>query len=221
MAARFTSRPDASRPARRPQRRLTGAPTNSSSPAGRIPPRPGAPARGRREHMGDRAAADAVAVAHGEAEADHAHRLARRGAARSGDAGGRHRHVRGRRRQQHAGGHFQRHRFADRAEMIERVGRHVQLVDLGLVAVRDEAALEPVTGSGHGRECAGQQAAGAGLGRAQHPTVAPQRIAQQFRQAQDGGLRQRRGRLAGRRGVRLRVHAKTPVRTASAMISRA
>ncbi|MNV92096.1 hypothetical protein D3C71_1866500 [compost metagenome] len=105
---------------------------------------------------------------------------------------------------------------------MQRVGGDVQLGHLGLVAVGDEAALEPFAGTGDRRHRAGQQAARAGLRGAEHPAVAPHRVAQPLGQADGRGLSQLRGRqIRPQSHFLLLAHPKTPVRATSAITSKA
>jgi hypothetical protein len=72
---------------------------------------------------------------------------------------------------QRALGHHPRHGLGHRAVVGDQVAWHAQHLGLGAVGVGDEAALEDVGGAGDRADRAGDQAAGAALGRDQ-----PQRL---------------------------------------------
>eukprot|EP01136_Pigoraptor_vietnamica_P028583 Opistho-1_new@7578 len=110
------------------------------------------------------------AIRRGPAEPDRAHGFVGAAAGGAGHAGHGHGELHGGVRQR-AGGHGARHRLAHRAVRFDQRRGHTEQLVLGGVGVGDEAALEPVAGARDLGAGAGDQAAGAALGRGHHPAA--------------------------------------------------
>ncbi len=104
-----------------------------------------------------------VAAAPLPADPDGADRLARRAARWTGDAGYRHRNARAITRER-SGNHFDDRFLTDRAGALERLRLHAEQRLLRLVAVRDDAALEPCRAAGDVGQRLRDPAAGARFG---------------------------------------------------------
>ena len=161
---------------RAPARRSAGPARSSGSSAprpapappapGTVPPRPspGGPADAvAREHV---ALVQHRAAAAPSGDVHQPHRLGLAAAARPGDAGHRHRELAARPGEgtRH---HLARGRLADRTMRRQRRLAHAQHLDLGPVVVDHVAAIDDRRGAGDLGQAAGDQAAGAGLGRGQ------------------------------------------------------
>ena len=110
----------------------------------------------------------------GPGEPHEPHRLVRRAAGRTRDAGDGDRDV-GAAPRQRARRHLARRRLAHRAEPGERLGAHAEQLDLRLVRIGDESALEPAGAAGDVGDRARDQPAGARLGRREPPSPPGQR----------------------------------------------
>lgn len=121
------------------------------------------------------------------AETDGADRFFFCAAVRAGDPGHRHAEIRMavlQGAQRHGRGHL----FADGAEADNQFMGDAQLLLFGRVGVGDEPALEPFRTARHFRNCVGDAAAGAGLGRHQHFMLLHQLLAELQEQGLNPGV---------------------------------